>query len=111
MDVLELQATSIDVVKMGRQLQATHAAYRRFLPAEAIQNLGVNVLDLTLGTAVNSNMTVMFSDVRQFTHISESIPAQDTFSLLNNIFEQLCPVIYECNGFVEKFIGDCVDKC
>ena len=53
-------------------------------------------------------ITVLFSDIRNFTQLSETHPVEDVLQLLNNYFEQQLQVIFNHNGTLDKFIGDCM---
>lgn len=51
-------------------------------------------------------VAVMFSDIRGFSRVSETLPPYDVIFLLNRYFYQMSEII-ECNrGYVDKFIGD-----
>lgn len=53
-------------------------------------------------------VTILFSDIRNFTGITESNPPEKVFSLLNEFFGGIEPLIRNNNGRVDKFIGDAV---
>lgn len=55
---------------------------------------------------VTEHMTVMFSDVRNFTGLSENLAARDIVTLLNCHFAEMSEAIFEYDGTVDKFIGD-----
>ena len=52
--------------------------------------------------------TVLFSDVRSFTTITEALGAQGTVTLLNEYFDIMVETIAEQGGVVDKFIGDAI---
>lgn len=52
--------------------------------------------------------TLLFSDVRSFTTITETLGAQGTVSLLNEYFDIMVEAITEQGGMVDKFIGDAI---
>ncbi len=52
--------------------------------------------------------TVLFSDVRSFTTITETLGAQGTVTLLNEYFDIMVEAISEQGGMVDKFIGDAI---
>jgi adenylate cyclase len=52
--------------------------------------------------------TVLFSDVRSFTTITETLGAQGTVALLNEYFDIMVEAISEQGGMVDKFIGDAI---
>jgi class 3 adenylate cyclase len=51
-------------------------------------------------------VTVLFTDLRDFTSLSESIPPKDLMELLNRHFAVLVPVVHRHGGTVNKFVGD-----
>lgn len=55
-----------------------------------------------------SDITVLFVDIRNFTHISEIMDSEKVSQLLNDYFSELIPVIFKYNGTVNKFIGDAI---
>lgn len=52
--------------------------------------------------------TVLFSDIRDFTPLSEKMSAHDTVSFINEYFTYLTDPVMENNGVVNKFLGDAV---
>lgn len=53
-------------------------------------------------------ITVLFSDIRNFTQLSENRSAEEVLQLLNSYFEQQLQVIFKHKGTLDKFIGDCL---
>lgn len=56
----------------------------------------------------SARITVLFSDIRQFTTISEKLSAHETVEFLNAYFGKVVAIIREEGGRVDKFIGDAV---
>ena len=54
------------------------------------------------------NMTVFFSDVRDFTSISESLSPKDLQDLMNELLTPLTKVIHQHRGTIDKYMGDAV---
>lgn len=52
--------------------------------------------------------TVLVSDIRGFTSISESHGAEEVVAMLNSYFTLMCPVIEEHGGYIDKLIGDAI---
>jgi adenylate cyclase len=51
-------------------------------------------------------MTVLFSDIRNFTTISESMSAAEIKALLNQFFDPMTRIIFEHHGTIDKYVGD-----
>ena len=55
-----------------------------------------------------ARVTVLFSDIRNFTTLSERLSAHEVVDMLNRYFERACTVILEGGGTIDKFIGDAI---
>ena len=53
-------------------------------------------------------MTVLFSDIRSFTTLSEQLTPKENFNLLNQYLNVVSPTIRQNQGFIDKYIGDAV---
>jgi adenylate cyclase len=53
-------------------------------------------------------LTVMFSDIRGFTTLSESMPPEEVAQLLSDYFSEMVDLIFEHGGTLDKFIGDAI---
>ncbi|MEQ8351740.1 MAG: adenylate/guanylate cyclase domain-containing protein [Leptospiraceae bacterium] len=90
-------------------LQALNASYYRFVPREFLQHLGQeSILNIRLGDQIQKEMTVLFSDIRSFTTISESLRPSENFNFLNSYLKRVGPVIRNSRGFIDKYIGDAI---
>ncbi len=53
-------------------------------------------------------VTVVFADISGFTALSERLDPEDVASLVNDCLKELAQAVYQYEGMVDKFIGDCV---
>lgn len=84
-------------------------ASTRFVPKEFLENLQrKSLLDVQLGDHVQREMTVFFSDIRDFTALSESLSPQENFNFLNSYLQHVNPIIRNNHGFIDKYIGDAI---
>lgn len=97
------------LLKVAQYSKELNVAYERFVPQEFLNCLGKsNVVDVHLGDQVEREMTIMFSDIRDFTPLSESLSPQEVFDFLNSYLGQMEPIISEYHGFIDKYIGDAI---
>ncbi len=54
------------------------------------------------------NVTILFSDIRGFTTLSETLEPKDLFDILNQYFDQMIDIVIKNNGVINKFIGDAI---
>jgi hemerythrin-like metal-binding protein len=84
-------------------------AYDRFVPHQFLKLLGKkSITEVRLGDQVEKSMTVLFSDIRNFTTLSETMTPQENFNFLNSYLNQMEPVIDRHNGIIDKFVGDAI---
>lgn len=88
-------------------LKELNKAAQRFVPREYLAFLDkTSLVDINLGDHVTDEMTVMFSDLRSFTTISETMTPQQNFDFINAYLGRVSPVIRKNNGFIVKYLGD-----
>lgn len=94
---------------LNTQLERFNAASRRFVPFEFLQLLEKgSIVDVELGDQVQREMTVLFSDIRSFTTLSESMTPRENFAFINSYLARMGPVIRNHAGFIDKYIGDAI---
>ena len=93
----------------ANRIQLLMRAYERFVPNEFLNMLGKeDITSIQLGDQIETNMTILFSDIRGFTSMSEELTPQQTFDFLNSYLSQMEPVIMSHNGIIDKYIGDAI---
>jgi adenylate cyclase len=102
-----------DVEEWLRRVDApalTRLALQRHFPDHLIAGLQEGRLTQRARRAATSchTVTVLFSDVRDYTTLSEGLEPEEVLDLLNDWFAEVTRVIRKYNGFVDKFIGDAV---
>ena len=91
------------------RLEQLLGAYGRFVPHEMLRLLAKeSIVDVKLGDFVERDMTVMFSDIRSFTSLSESMTPFENFNFLNSYLRRMGPEIRANGGFIDKYIGDAI---
>ncbi|MBL8020395.1 MAG: adenylate/guanylate cyclase [Leptospirales bacterium] len=84
-------------------------SFSRFVPRQFLTLLGrESIVDVGLGDSVEKDFTVLFTDIRSFTSLSEKMTAEENFRFLNSFLKRMGPVIHKNNGFIDKFMGDAI---
>ena len=101
-------AAAIDSAKNQAKL-AEHAAQRsaleRFLSPEVVEMVAARPQEVKLG-GVSQRVTILFADIRNFTSLSETLPAEKIVEILNEYFARVTDVIFDYGGTLDKYLGD-----
>jgi len=86
-----------------------HEVTKKFVPHEFIRSLGKERLtDVKLGDQVEKIVTVLFTDIRDFTTLSEKMTPEENFHFVSSFNARLGPVIRSNNGFINQYLGDSI---
>lgn len=92
-----------------RNMQEMTESFSRFVPREFLHFLNRdNIVQVRLGDQVMREMTVLFSDIRSFTRLSEQMTPQENIDFINGYLTAIGPVIRKHGGFIDKYIGDAI---
>jgi class 3 adenylate cyclase len=81
----------------------------KFVPFEFIRSLGHEVItDVKLGDQVEKIVTVLFSDIRDYTTLSEQMTPEETFGFVSLFNNRMGPIIRRHHGFVNQYLGDSI---
>lgn len=95
------------VVDLSVNLTTLNKSLERFVPSDFMKLLGKNSInEVNLGNNIEREFTVMFSDIRAFTSISEKLNPEESFAFINKYFKTIAPIIRRHNGFIDKYMGD-----
>jgi adenylate cyclase len=101
-------ATSLGTyIKSEMDRTYVRSAFSHYLAPPLVEELARNHTRLKLGGEMR-DVTVMFADVRGFSHIAEGLDAEALIHFVNEIFTPLSKVILARQGTIDKFIGDAV---
>ncbi|MBU0936002.1 MAG: adenylate/guanylate cyclase domain-containing response regulator [Spirochaetes bacterium] len=82
--------------------------FSKFVPQEIINELVARKTHASMLAGEKRELTIVFSDIRAFTTLSETNTPESVVSFLNKYFETMCDIIIEHGGMVDKFIGDAI---
>jgi len=82
-------------------------AQSRFIPEQLLQALGRdNLIAIEAGDAVVREMTLLYSDIRGYTHIQEGLDPRHGITFLNDYLRHMEPPVVAHGGFVNSYVGD-----
>src|SRR6202041_2910425 len=88
-----------------QEKRKVRGAFQQYVSPEVIRR---GLSDPGLVQPRKTDITVLFSDVRGFTTISEALDAQDLARLLNGYLTEMTRIIFRHQGTLDKYIGDAV---
>ena len=87
--------------------QHVNQAISRFVPNAFLNALGKsNITEIQLGDAVEKEVTICFTDIRDYTSLSEQLSPQENFKFVNDYNNRMGPIIQNYQGFVNQYLGD-----
>ena len=93
---------------LEQQMRLTEA-YQRFVPKQLLTILNKDsILDVQLGDQVQKEMSILFSDIRSFTSLSESMSPEENFRFVNKYLSKMGPIVRDNHGYIDKYIGDSI---
>ena len=95
----------LDSIFEMRERRRLRAAFTGYVSPPVMQEIIEGRLTDALG-GQSRHVCILFADVRGFTTLSESMPAQDLVTLLNRYFEQVNQAIHDQGGTISCFMGD-----
>jgi adenylate cyclase len=106
----EPRATFRDVEDVMRSLELAKTALRalgRYVPVDLVRELYRTGREPMLG-GETAEVTMMFTDVKDFTSLSESLTPDELARLLGLYLQAMTEAVHEADGVIDKYVGDAV---
>jgi adenylate cyclase len=107
--VMGILLFSLILIQVKRALtirtQFIRKAFGRYLSDEIVDTLLENPQGLSIG-GDKREVTIMMTDLRGFTAISERLSAEQVVHLINTYMERMTPIIFKYGGTIDEIIGD-----
>jgi class 3 adenylate cyclase/CheY-like chemotaxis protein len=100
-------SNALTMHEMAALQNNTRAAFAKYVPADVMDDI-INDTSKKVQMSENRYVSVLFSDIRNFTDISEHSEAQNVVDFLNAYFSKMGSEIISENGHIDKFIGDAI---
>jgi len=103
-----LSATSFRVVSEEREKRTIRKSFSQYLAPGVIALIEKDPQKYIRPGGEVKELTIMFSDIRDFTTLSEGMSPDDLVLLLNEYFGAMTDVLYQHYGTLDKYIGDAI---
>jgi adenylate cyclase len=81
--------------------------FGQYVPGELVDEMSEHPEQVSMA-GDSREMTILFSDVRGFTTISEGLDPKELTQLMNEFLTPLTRVVYKHRGTIDKYMGDCI---
>jgi adenylate cyclase len=105
--VLVATTTVINYIRTEREKARIRGTFSMYLSPEMVEQLADQPKPPVLG-GENKELTVMFSDIRGFTKLSEGLDPQALTHVINAFLTPMSKAINDHKGTIDKYIGDCI---
>lgn len=104
-----MDTLTTELIEVNNRLESSNQVYAKFVPLRLIELFSQHSkARAKRGDFIVKQMSILSSDIRDFTAISETLSPEETFLFLNDYLRQVGPTIRSHNGFIEKYVGDAI---
>jgi class 3 adenylate cyclase/HAMP domain-containing protein len=102
----QIKKHAFDAVIAQKKEQRIRRIFQKYVPTDVIDKFFASPESMLVGD--NRDLSILFSDIRGFTTISEGMKPDDLVNSLNRYFSGQVDVIMNRNGIIDKYIGDAI---
>jgi adenylate cyclase len=104
---LYLASSLLVFLRTENERRHIRTAWGRYMGPELVEHMAKNLVQPTLGGETR-DLTILFSDIRDFTSISETMDAATLIQFLNRFLSPMTEIIQRRRGYVDKYMGDAI---
>ncbi|MEM7650852.1 MAG: adenylate/guanylate cyclase domain-containing protein [Pseudomonadota bacterium] len=98
-------STLLTYLRVESERKQVRSAFGMYVSPDVMRDLEKNPENLQLG-GENKPLSVMFTDIRQFTNISEGLTPAELIHLMNDFLTAMSDIVLEYGGTIDKYMGD-----
>ncbi|MDR0455794.1 MAG: HAMP domain-containing protein, partial [Treponema sp.] len=102
----QIKRYAFEAVLAGKKEERIRQIFQKYVPKDIIERFFASPEKMLVGD--NRKLSILFSDIRSFTTISEGMAPDDLVNSLNRYFSGQVDIIYNRRGVVDKYIGDAI---
>jgi len=109
-DPIKMESRVREINTLIRSMSGMKSTIRevsKFVPKALVKDILESENEVAVGGQTR-RVSLLFTDVKDFLHIAEGVPAESLMVNLSEYFEELASLIIKDNGTVDKFIGDAI---
>lgn len=108
---LTMNQLRVGLAERGAELERVNAIVRRAFGRYVSEEVVASILETPEGLEIGGEereLTILMSDLRGFTALTEQLPPQEVIAALNQYLEAMVEVIYRFDGTIDEIIGDAI---
>ena len=105
--VIYLAVSLMHFLRTESEKNQIRGAFGQYVSPQLLEKISKNPEQLKLGGETRA-MTILFSDIRNFTTLSEKMSAEDLTQFMNRYLTPMTNIIMSSSGTIDKYIGDCI---
>lgn len=96
-----------DMTEGLKEREFIKSTFKSYVPKQVAELILAKRNEIALHGEIRT-VTVLFSDIRGFTTLTEKMPPEEVVDMLNNYFKMMTDIIFKNDGVLDKFMGDAI---
>ena len=103
-----ISSLAVNYITEGRAKRKFKEAFAKYVSPQVVEEISKNIDDLKLDSGDRREISILFSDIRGFTGMSENLAPEEVVRRLNIYFKAMVEVVFELDGTLDKYVGDAI---